>query len=196
VEANLEPRIIRHNWVIDVEFDLSRVNEGVIAELLIWDYELVNISRDAVAYDMRITSEESDGLTMRCESFERISPSGNRVSILDDDEFRGDGDIFVTKTKRVMMEPGVSYALRLYFRQEWAVDPKMPRIYNVFGSSLPCINTTLRFAVPKGYELACTRMHERLERRTLGRLLEFVATGVTPVGMVIEYVLRPAGVSS
>ena len=80
-EGIMRSGIVRHNWNILVRYDLSRVSEGTVIELLSWDYELLSHLDDPVKYPVRLwgaTDMEWEG---GLRSLHKILPNGNLEEI-------------------------------------------------------------------------------------------------------------------
>lgn len=142
--------IIRHNWNILVSYDLLRVSEGTVIEHLSWDYELVSHIDEAVKYPVTLwgaADMESEG---GLRSLHKILPDGSLETIISPDLKSANEGGLTKRENYITLDPHIRYKLELEYNQSWSVNPKAPKIHNVFSPTNTALSARLRVEVPSG----------------------------------------------
>jgi len=74
-------QVIRRNWTIDFSYSFAEIEQNVILETIVWDYEFLNISPRPIRHPLRLycSSEDTDTLI----SYTKMDASGRRQPALE-----------------------------------------------------------------------------------------------------------------
>jgi hypothetical protein len=145
--------VVRRSWDVSIEYDISKIDSGVIYERINWEYELMNVQRFPVVYDYEfIHSIEGDAGNV--DALYALNPDGTREEITFDAAEQKSIGHFKSDRGQIQLDPESRYLSTLFYTNTWYVNSSRPMITNSTTSKIPCLYTRIVFSLPEGFRVS------------------------------------------
>ena len=181
--------VIRRNWTIDLSYDFSKINENIITEKIIWDYEFLNITKSVIEYPHTLFMLEGDQNIL--VSLTKVDEIGNRIKVFQSEEETTTTHYrtFMKKQRVISLPPGVSHFITMQFLLDHPVCPKTHYIHNAFAPREPTISVRVKADMPTGYQIDILGI-DYVEPEVLGTYIEYRIPGPILTEQIIEYIFQ------
>lgn len=149
---NFQNRVARLNWHIKLKYDISKVGEGVITEMIEWEYYLFNHSGAPVTYVAKFLEFEDMASHLDKRSYAVTHADGPREQILES-AARTRAKVYTQYHREIEIPPGASERISLVYSQSWKVNLQTPVIHNCFVPRDPVIGCKIDVLLPEGYSI-------------------------------------------
>lgn len=185
---NFQSRVVRRNWYINLEYDLSKLGEGVITEKIEWEYNLFNHSGAPVTYVAKFVEVEDMASHPDKRSFTKTPPAGDPESLFPP-AARTQTKLLTRYDSEILVPPGDSDRIKLVYSQSWKVNPQAPAIHNCLVPRDPVLVCRIEVRLPEGYSIVLLVNNEeqtpepgwnlvyRIPMLTASQAIEYVISG-------------------
>ncbi len=147
----LNKKVIRRAWTINLKYDLSKINENIIVEKIIWDYEMRNISSEILNYPLKLFYLDNSALNelkmyTKAESGKKRYVFKNKPRQVPNQ--RGP---FIKRQSIVSLKPNYPYYITMEFDFEHPVSPSHHYVHNCFAPLDATIGFRLVAEMPAEY---------------------------------------------
>lgn len=180
--------VIRRNWTIDLSYDFAKINNNIIIEKIIWDYEFINITKSEIDYQHILFMLQGDINTL--VDLSKVDANGNRIKIfLPEGTQTTPYNIFMKKERSLLLLPGESYFIRLQFLFDHPVCPNSHYIHNSFAPREPTMSANIKAQIPFGYRMDVL-VEDNINPTIFGGNWDFRIPGPLVSEQIIEYIFK------
>jgi hypothetical protein len=153
LETQFSSGLFRRNWDIQIKYDFSEIDAGIVKEIIDWEYELINSDQKDIETEIALThaKNSSAGQVQRLYS---MNNEGKRqeIKLLASGSF--EGHHWKRDAAKVTLKPDQPYFVTLYYVNKWNVNPNNVKIHNALTSKHPCLGCRMRFNLPHGFRVS------------------------------------------
>ncbi len=151
-KLTFQRNVIRRNWTIHLDYDVSDRASGIIRESILWDYELCNLLKRPVDVPIKLTMLD-DPEQHKLVEMSIQDEDGLSLALLDSGAKQEVSGGWLTKRTKRQLEPNITYHIRMRFEVNYPVSAQKPYVHNSFASSDGTIGARLTANVPEGYQI-------------------------------------------
>jgi|GEM_PF-2088036 len=187
----LSSGVIRRNWTIHLSYDFSSIDQHIIREAILWDYEFINITTKQITYQKKFLSldnmEDNELI-----SFIRIDPkSGTQTPVFTPSSFRAETTGMIKRTETdIILEPSIPHFIKMKFLFNHPVSPIRHFIHNSFAPLEATMHAKIVADIPDGYQMSVLVLDHPLQPDRLHGTCEFRIPGPLLPEQIIEYVFE------
>lgn len=190
----LGAKLMRENWRIDIQYNVEKLQEGIISEKIEFEYRLFNITDEPVSYPLSLMYLD-DGVSY-LYTMSRIDEYGDKREIFNEENTNiayRKGNV-IKKVQEVELLPDTAYVVHMDFAFLHNVSKTKPFIHNSLAPIQPTFGTTVKVNLPSGYEFDLLGLEGQVadECRKIGntQVLYYNIPYVLLSQQIIEYVFQ------
>lgn len=182
--------VLRKNWTVNLEFDLTHLQSGEVAEEMESEYSVVNISNSTIEYPIKVMSMEDGEWNQLISVSKDVGGRRETIALKGTGIVPGSSDI-TTYSEVIELEPSIVHHIKLRYVNKHHTDPSRCWIHNSLSAFNHTLEANISAKVPEGYMMNMFSTN-RIEPDKWGNKWGFRIPSPLLAHQIIEYMFYKA----